>query len=89
LFMAGAANRDKRRFENGDAFDVQRELRPHLTFGSGVHACIGRVLARLEGTIALEEVLKRFKDWEVDEPNTVMSSTSSVRGWDSMPVFLR
>lgn len=88
LFMAGAANRDERRFVNGDAFNVLREPIPHLTFGSGVHACIGRVLARLEGTIALEEVLKRFSNWEVDEPNTLMSSTSSVRGWDSMPVFL-
>lgn len=89
LFMAGAANRDESRFENGDVFDIQREPKPHLTFGSGVHACIGRVLARLEGVIALEEVLKRFSDWEVDEPNTVMSSTSSVRGWDSMPVFIK
>jgi cytochrome P450 len=89
LFMAGAANRDESRFENGDVFDILREPKPHLTFGSGVHACIGRVLARLEGVIALEEVLKRFSDWEVDEPNTVMSSTSSVRGWDSMPVFIK
>jgi len=89
LFMAGAANRDESRFPNGDNLDVLRDAKPHLTFGSGVHACIGRVLARIEGTIALEEVIKRFGDWEVDEPNTIMSSTSSVRGWDSMPVFLR
>lgn len=89
LFMAGAANRDDRRFVDGDSFNVQREPLPHLTFGSGVHACIGRVLARLEGCIALEEVLKRFPDWEVDDANAVMSSTSTVRGWDSLPVFLR
>jgi cytochrome P450 len=89
LFMAGAANRDDRRFVDGDSFNVLREPVPHLTFGSGVHACIGRVLARLEGCIALEEVLKRFPNWEVDEPGCVMSSTSSVRGWDSVPVFVR
>jgi len=89
LFMAGAANRDERRFEDGDSFNVLRESKAHLTFGSGVHACIGRVLARLEGCIALEEVLKRFPDWEVDEANAVMSSTSTVRGWDTLPVFVR
>jgi len=89
MFMAGAANRDERRFVDGDNFNVLRESKPHLTFGYGVHACIGRVLARLEGCIALEEVLKRFPDWEVDEANCVMSSTSSVRGWDAVPVFTR
>jgi cytochrome P450 len=89
MFMAGAANRDDRRFADGDSFNVLRESKPHLTFGYGVHACIGRVLARLEGCIALEEVLKRFPDWEVDEANCVMSSTSSVRGWDAVPVFTR
>lgn len=88
LFMAGAANRDEQRFTDGDTFNIHREHKPHLTFGYGVHACVGRVLARLEGRIALEEVLKRFPDWEVDGSRAAMSSTSTVRGWDSLPVFL-
>jgi cytochrome P450 len=87
LFMAGAANRDEQRFADGDSFNIHREPKPHLTFGYGVHACVGRVLARLEGRIALEEVLKRFPDWEVDESRAALSSTSTVRGWDTLPVF--
>jgi cytochrome P450 len=59
-----------------------------LTFGHGIHACVGSVLARLEGRTALEEVLKRFPDWEVDYSKAVMSTTSSVRGWDTMPVVI-
>jgi cytochrome P450 len=89
LFMAGAANRDEQRFPDGDSFNIHREPKPHLTFGYGVHACVGRVLARLEGRIALEEVLKRFPDWEVDESRAALSSTSTVRGWDTLPVFTR
>jgi cytochrome P450 len=89
MFMVGAANRDDRRFTNGDSLDVRRELKPHLTFGYGIHACVGRVLARLEGRIALEEVLKRFHDWEVDYSKAVLSPTSTVRGWETLPVFTR
>jgi cytochrome P450 len=89
MFMIGAANRDHRRFTDPDRLDVRRELKPHLTFGYGIHACIGRVLARLEGRIALEELLKRFRDWEIDYPNAVLSPTSTVRGWETLPAIVR
>jgi len=88
LLMNASGNRDERRFANGDSFDIHREKRPHLGFGHGIHVCIGASLARLEGRVALEEVLKRFPEWEVDYDNTQMSPTTTVRGWDSMPVFL-
>jgi len=57
----------------------------YLTFGVGAHYCLGNALARIEGRIALDEIMNRFPDWEVDLDNAVFSSSSAVRGWDSMP----
>jgi cytochrome P450 len=86
LTLVGAANRDERRFgDHAEAFDVTRTPRQHLSFGVGAHYCIGNALARLEGRIALDELLSRFPNWEVDIDNAVFSSSSTVRGWDSMP----
>jgi cytochrome P450 len=89
LMLVGAANRDERRYPDGDRFDIHREIGQHLTFGYGAHYCLGAALARLEGRIALEEVLKRFPEWDVDwsqEPH--LAPTSTVRGWESMPVLV-
>lgn len=89
LLLVGAANRDHRRFPpDGDVFDIHRELHSHLTFGAGTHFCMGNALARMEGRIALEEILKRFPEWEVDWPNARPSETTAVRGWESMPTFV-
>lgn len=89
LMLVGAANRDHRRFPpNGDVFDIHRELRSHMTFGAGTHFCMGNALARMEGKIALEEILKRFPTWDVDWPNAIPSQTTAVRGWESMPTFV-
>ena len=86
LTLIGAANRDERRFgEDAEAFDVTRVPRQHLTFGVGAHYCLGNALARIEGRIALDEIMNRFPDWEVDLDVAVFSSSSAVRGWDSMP----
>jgi cytochrome P450 len=89
LLLVGAANRDERRYPGAERFDIHRELGQHLTFGYGAHYCLGAALARMEGRLALEELLKRFPEWEVDwsqEPH--LAPTSSVRGWESMPVLL-
>lgn len=88
MMLPGSANRDDRRFANGDTFDIHRPQRSHLTFGYGIHVCVGSVLARMEGRIALQEVLKRFPDWEVDYANAVLSPTSTVRGWETLPAKL-
>ncbi|VEG56963.1 cytochrome P450 [Mycolicibacterium aurum] len=89
LMLVGSANRDHRRFPpNGDVFDIHRELRSHMTFGAGTHFCMGNALARMEGKIALEEILKRFPTWDVDWPNAIPSQTTAVRGWESMPTFV-
>ena len=89
LLLTGAANRDDRRFPDGDRFDIHREQYPHLTFGYGIHACLGSALARIEGRVVLDEVLNRFPEWEVDLQNARLSSTSTVRGWETMPIILR
>jgi cytochrome P450 len=86
LTLVGAANRDESRFgPDAELFDVARAPRQHLTFGVGAHYCLGNALARIEGQIALDEILNRFPDWEIDRDNAVFSSASAVRGWDSMP----
>ena len=86
IALTGAANRDPREFADPDRFDVQRERRPHLTFGYGHHVCLGNALARLEGRIALDELLKRFPEWSVCANEARLASTSTVRGWESLPV---
>ncbi|MEV3963329.1 cytochrome P450 [Nocardia sp. NPDC050193] len=86
MMLIGAANRDHRQFApDGDVFDIHREAKPHLAFSVGTHFCMGSALARLEGRIALEEILKRFPEWEADATNATLSPTSTVRGWESMP----
>ncbi|HEY6531702.1 MAG TPA: cytochrome P450 [Acidimicrobiales bacterium] len=88
LLVAASANRDERRWENAESFDIHRQIGQHLTFGYGLHFCLGAALARLEGRIALDEVLKRFPDWTVDLDNAKLASTSTVRGWETMPAVI-
>ena len=87
LMLVASANRDQERYPDGDRFDVRRQGPPHITFGRGVHACLGSALARVEGRVALQELLKRFPEWTVDLDNAKLSSTSTVRGWDNLPVL--
>ena len=89
LLMSAAANRDERKFDDPDRFDIHRTMQQHLAFGYGIHFCLGSHLARLEGRIALEEVLRRFPSWEVDWDHAVRAHTSTVRGWESLPVTTR
>ncbi len=89
LMLNGAANHDDRRFPDPERFDIHRDLGGHLTFGFGAHFCLGAALARLEGRVALEELLKRFPEWDVDwsqEPH--LAPTSTVRGWESLPLLV-
>ncbi len=86
LMLNGAANRDDRRFERGDSFDIHRKADHHLSFGFGLHFCLGAALARMEGRVALDEVLRRWPSWEVDYDNAVQARTSTVRGWTRLPV---
>jgi cytochrome P450 len=89
MLLIGAACRDHRQFPpDGDVFDIHREARQHLAFSVGTHYCLGSALARLEGRIALEEILKRFPEWDVDLEHAHLSPTSTVRGWEAMPAVI-
>lgn len=88
LLVLASANRDPRRYTNPDAFDIHRDDIQHLAFGFGIHFCLGANLARLEGRVALDELLKRFPEWDIDHDNTRLAPTSTVRGWERMPLVL-
>ncbi|OHV42798.1 cytochrome [Parafrankia soli] len=83
-----AANRDERQFDNPDVFDIHRKIGQHSVFGHGIHFCLGASLARLELRVALEEMLNRFPEWDVDLSAARRSQSPVVRGWDRMPVIL-
>ena len=88
MLLNGSANRDDRQFPDGDTFDIHREIGHHLSFGYGIHFCLGAALARLEGRVALDEVLNRFPEWEVDWDRAEQARTSTVRGWAKLPVLV-
>ena len=88
LMLVGAANRDERVFPDPDRFDIHRKITAHLAFGYGAHFCLGASLARLEGRIALDELLTRFPEWDVDLSQAHLSPTSTVRGWETLPMVL-
>ena len=86
LLLVASANRDGRRYPDADRFDIHRKIVHNLTFGYGIHFCLGANLARLEGRVALDEFLKRFPEWDVDYDNMALAPTSTVRGWEALPV---
>ena len=88
VVINGSANRDERQFEDPDRFDVRRKIQRHMSFGYGLHFCLGAHLARLEARVAFEEVLRRFPEWQIDTPNAVQARTSTVRGWEKLPVLV-
>ena len=86
LMITGAAGRDERAFPDADRFDIHRHMDHHVSFGYGVHFCLGAALARLEGRIALEETLQRMPEWTVDLERAVPLHTSTVRGYTKLPI---
>jgi len=89
LNLVGAANRDGDKFANAEEFDIHRGASvSHLTFGFGAHFCLGAGLARLEGRIALEELLTRFPEWDVDLSAAKLEPIALTRGWESLPLVI-
>lgn len=89
LLLIGSANRDDRAIERAEEFDVFRPPVAHLAFGIGTHVCLGASLARLEGRVALEEILRHMPDYEVDERGKARVHSANVRGYARLPVFPR
>ncbi|ORB91441.1 cytochrome P450 [Mycobacterium persicum] len=88
LLLFGAANRDPLRYRDPDTFDIHRDNISHLTFGKGVHYCLGANLARLEGRVALDELLNRWPEWDIDYDSLELAPTSTVRGWERLRILL-
>jgi 4-methoxybenzoate monooxygenase (O-demethylating) len=86
LFLA-SANRDHRRWEDPDRFDIGRSSSGHIGFGAGIHACVGRMLARLEGELLLSALAERVAGIELDgEPRRELNN--NLRGLDALPLRL-
>ena len=87
LLLPGSAHRDERVFENPDDYVIGREIGSKLmSFGSGAHFCLGAHLARMEARVALTELFKRIRGYQVDEANAVRVHSSSVRGFAHLPM---
>jgi cytochrome P450 len=88
VVLLAAANRDDRRFPDGERFDIHRVIEKHVTFGYGIHYCLGAALARLEGKVVLDELLQRLPEGEIDVANARLTSASVVRGWETLPAVI-
>lgn len=86
VLLLGSANRDERAFPNADRFDVSRSPNPHVTFGGGVHYCLGAMLARLEGTAVFERLAQRFATIELAGPPIRREGRGNIRAYSSVPL---
>ena len=83
-----AGNRDERVFDDAQTYDVTRQIHHHLAFGFGSHYCLGQALARLEGRVVLEEMLKRWPEWGTDMSGARFMYHEDNRGWDALPIVV-
>jgi len=86
LYLFASANRDEREFPDADHFDIHRRARRILTFGAGTHMCLGMHVARMEGKVMLEELLRRIPEYEVDQANAQRFESELFQGWRSLPI---
>ncbi|ULN34587.1 cytochrome P450 [Mycolicibacterium smegmatis] len=87
VLLAGSANRDERAFDDPDEYRIGRDIGSKLvSFGSGAHFCLGAHLARMEARVALAELFKRIRGYDVDESASVRVHSSSVRGFAHLPI---
>ena len=88
LLLYASGNRDEREFERPEAFDIHRRPPRTLSFSQGAHACIGLHVARKEGEVAINELLRRFPKHRVDESGLEHYATEFVQGYSRMPIQL-
>ncbi len=84
--LTGSAGRDERKYPNADVFDVRRKPQGHVSFGYGIHFCIGAALARMQGKVGLSETLAYSPGFTSDRAASKRVYTSTVRGWHSVSV---
>jgi cytochrome P450 len=87
LMFLGAANRDPRRWENPDSYDVTRRTSGHVGFGSGIHMCVGQLLARVEGEVMLAAIARKVASIEITGP-VKRRYNNTLRGLESLPITI-
>ena len=85
LFLA-AANRDPRRWERADTFDVSRRAAGHMTFGTGIHGCVGQAVARLESEAIFGALAKRVESFELTGGAEAAVEQYACAGFDTLPL---
>jgi cytochrome P450 len=88
LLLVGSANRDPQVFSEPDRFDLDRDTHGLLTFGLGPHYCIGTSLARLEARIALEEITRTIREYDLDVEGSIRVPFAHIRGFVSLPTTI-
>jgi cytochrome P450 len=88
-FMIAAAQRDERQYSEPDTFNIRRTHVRHLAFGGDAHVCLGSTLARLEGRLAMEALIRRFPEIELVDPSPSWSRIFILRGLTKLPVVCR
>ncbi|MEO9224058.1 MAG: cytochrome P450, partial [Acidimicrobiales bacterium] len=86
MMLLGAANRDDRVFPDPDRFDVGRTDNLHVSFGHGIHHCLGAALARAEGQVALGALVRNFGTWELATDTVRYKENLVLRGLEALPV---
>lgn len=86
LLLFGSANRDDHAFPDADRFDIHRAPERQVAFGRGIHFCLGASLARLEARLALQALLRRHRDWDVDLDAAIRLRSGPIRGYASLPL---
>jgi cytochrome P450 len=86
MFLYPSGNRDEREFPDPDRFDIHRNPPRILSFGHGIHRCLGVNFAEMEGKVLIEECLRRFPDYRVDEANAQRAHTEFVQGFTRLPI---
>ena len=89
LLLTASANRDEREFDDPDSFRWNRPMRRIVSFGMGPHFCIGIHIARLEGRLIVEELLRRFPDYAIDEAAGERAVSEFQIGWVRLPIVVR
>ena len=88
LMFLGAANRDPRRWDNADSYDVTRKTSGHVGYGSGIHMCVGQLVARLEGEVMMSALARRSASIEITGP-VKRRYNNTLRGLESLPVTIK
>ena len=88
MLITGSANHDEREYDDPELFDIHRQITGPVSFGFGMHVCLGAHLARLEGRLAFEELLARYPDFHVDGTRAVRHVLTNVRGLSSLPLVI-